>query len=77
MTAPLLKSSRRFDLARLFQPDTIAVIGLDSEASVRILANLSVGGFRGEIRTVPDASQLGLGVDLAVLAIRRIRSATQ
>src|SRR5271165_6636551 len=69
MTAPLLKSSRRFDLARLFQPDTIAVIGLDSEASVRILANLSVGGFRGEIRTVPDASRLGLGVDLAVLAV--------
>ncbi|HME25040.1 MAG TPA: GNAT family N-acetyltransferase, partial [Acetobacteraceae bacterium] len=69
MTAPLLKSSRRFDLARLFDPASIAVIGLDSEASARILANLSVGGFKGDIRTVPDASRLGLGVDLAVLAV--------
>src|SRR5271165_6476750 len=69
MTAPLLKSSRRFDLARLFHPDSIAVIGPDSEAGARILANLSVGGFEGKIRTVRDASQLGLGVDLAVLAV--------
>jgi len=69
MTAPLLKSSRRFDLGRLFQPASIAVIGSDSEPGAQILANLSVGGFEGKIRTVRDASQLGFGIDLAVLAV--------
>ena len=69
MTAPLLRSSRRFDLARLLQPASIAVIGQDSELGTRILVNLSVGGFKGQIHMLRDASQLGLGVDLAVLAV--------
>ena len=69
MTAPLLRSSRRFDLARLLQPASIAVIGQDLELGTRILVNLSVGGFKGQIHTLRDASQLGLGIDLAVLAV--------
>jgi acetyltransferase len=51
------------------QPASIAVIGSDSELGAQILANLSVGGFKGKIHSLRNASQLGLGIDLAVLAV--------
>jgi len=51
MTVFRLNSSRRFDPAVLFRPASIAVIGLDSEASAKTLANLAVGGFKGAIHT--------------------------
>jgi acetyltransferase len=69
MTVPRLTSSRRFDPANLFRPASIAVIGLDSEASAKTLANLAVGGFKGEIHTVSDASQLPENIDLSLLAL--------
>lgn len=69
MTVPRLNTSGRFDPASLFSPKSIAVIGMESEASVQILANLSMGGFKGEIHALRDASQLPDGIDLVVLAV--------
>ena len=67
MTVPRLNTSGRFDPASLFSPKSIAVIGMESEASAQIFANLSMGGFKGEIHALRDASQLPHGVDLAIL----------
>jgi acetyltransferase len=69
MTVLRLNSSRRFDPAILFRPASIAVIGLDSEASAKTLANLAVGGFKGAIHTLRDASQLPENVDLSILTL--------
>ena len=77
MTAPLLKSSRRFDLARLFQPSTIAVIDLDSEPGARIQASLSVGGFEGKFARPRMPPGLALASTSRCWRSRRIRSATR
>ncbi len=69
MTVPRLHSAGRFDPASLFHPESIAVVGADSEAGGQILANLAVGGFKGEIHTQRDAADLPRNVDLTVLAV--------
>jgi len=69
MTVPRLSTSGRFDPASLFSPKSIAVIGMESEASAQIFANLSMGNFKGDIHALRDASELPNGVDLAVLAV--------
>jgi acetyltransferase len=64
MTVPRLNPSGRFDPARLFHPASIAVIGAHSDAGAQIIANLVLGGFKGEIGTnvTPDTH-------VAVLAV--------
>jgi acetyltransferase len=64
MTVPRLNTAGRFDPAALFRPTSIAVLGADTEAGAQIVANIALGGFKGEIqqRLVPNAS-------LAVLAL--------
>nr|WP_294506153.1 bifunctional acetate--CoA ligase family protein/GNAT family N-acetyltransferase [uncultured Rhodopila sp.] len=69
MSIPRLASSARFDPANLFRPASIAVVGLESEASAKMLANLAVGGFKGEIHTLQSISQLPNGVSLTLLAL--------
>jgi acetyltransferase len=69
MTLPRLTSGRRFDPANLFRPASIAVIGLEAEASVKTLANLAVGGFKGPVHQLRDVSELPEGVDLCVLSL--------
>src|SRR5690242_1845984 len=69
MILPRLTSGRRFDPANLFRPASIAVIGLEAEASVKTLANLAVGGFKGPIHQLRDISELPEGVDLCFLAL--------
>jgi acetyltransferase len=64
MTVPRLNTAGRFDPASLFHPTSIAVLGTDSEAGAQILANLSMGGFRGDIHT-----RLAPNTALAVLAV--------
>lgn len=51
MSVPRLNTAGRFDPARLFRPASVAVIGADSEAGGQIMANLLMGGFKGEVRT--------------------------
>jgi acetyltransferase len=64
MTVPRLNTAGRFDLANLFRPTSIAVIGAETDAGAQILANLAMGGFKGDIhmRLAPNTS-------LAVLAV--------
>jgi acetyltransferase len=64
MTVPRLNPAGRFDPAALFHPKSIAVIGAESESGAHILANLAMGGFKGEVTThvAPNTS-------LAVLAV--------
>jgi acetyltransferase len=64
MTVPRLNSIGRFDPTALFHPASIAVIGADSEAGSQIIANLSIGGFKGPIHT-----HLADNTSLAVLAL--------
>ncbi|HEY0182772.1 MAG TPA: acetate--CoA ligase family protein, partial [Rhodopila sp.] len=64
MTVPRLVTAGRFDPGALFGPASIAVIGADTEAGGQILANLAMGGFKGEVYT-----KLVKDVSLAVLAV--------
>ncbi len=56
MSVPRLNTAGRFDPVRLFRPTSVAVIGAGSEAGGQIMANLVMGGFKGEVRTTirPD-----------------------
>ena len=69
MTVPRLHSAGRFDPASLFRPASIAVVGAETEAGGQILANLVMGGFKGEVHTPHDAEALPAGVALSVLAV--------
>jgi acetyltransferase len=69
MTIPRLAAVARFDPANLFRPASIAVVGLESEASAKMLANLAVGGYKGEIHTLHSISQLPEGINLTLLAL--------
>ena len=53
MTVPRLNTAGRFDPAALFRPASIAVIGAETEAGSQIMANLAMGGFKGEVHTQP------------------------
>lgn len=64
MSVPRFSSGGRFDPACLFRPNSVAVLGTDTEAGGQIMANLLMGGFKGEIRTEPAP-----GTELAVLAV--------
>jgi acetyltransferase len=59
-----LNTAGRFDPAALFRPASIAVIGADTQAGSRIMANISMGGFKGKVDT-----QLAANTSLAVLAV--------
>jgi acetyltransferase len=65
------KQAGRFSPARLFRPDSIAVIGVGSDLGRQVLANLKAGGFRGDVATLAepsDVSGLATAPDLAVVA---------
>ncbi len=64
MTVPRFNPAGRFDPAALFAPVSIAVLGADSDAGAQIVANLAMGGFKGDVH-------LGLAqnTSLAVLAL--------
>lgn len=61
---PRLNNAGRFDPANLFRPTSIAVIGAETEAGAQILAKLTMGGFRGEVRT-----RLAANTSLAILVV--------
>jgi acetyltransferase len=62
MTVP---ATRKFDPARLFNPESISLSGTRTTYGQQILANLRAGGFKGAIGT--DTDELD-NADLAVLA---------
>ncbi|HEY4174658.1 MAG TPA: acetate--CoA ligase family protein, partial [Rhodopila sp.] len=64
MTVPRFNPAGRFDPAALFHPASIAVIGAETDAGSRIMANLVMGGFRGPIHTSVTENTA-----LAVLAV--------
>ncbi len=68
MTVPRLNTSGRFDPACLFRPSALAVIGADTEAGSRIVANIGLSGYQGAMQAVRDATQLRGTPQLAVLA---------
>jgi len=69
MTVPRFASAGRFDPASLFHPASVAVIGADTENGARILANLAMGGFKGQVHAHADPHDLASGVSMAVLAL--------
>jgi acetyltransferase len=69
MSLPRLTSGRRFDPANLFRPASIAVIGLEAEASVKTLANLALNGFKGPVHQLHDIAGLPESVDLCMLSL--------
>ncbi|HTB46563.1 MAG TPA: GNAT family N-acetyltransferase [Acetobacteraceae bacterium] len=68
MTVPRLNPAGRFNPDLLFRPHSVAVIGASTEAGAQISANLSLGAFRGTVRSVETAADLTAAPDLAVLA---------
>jgi acetyltransferase len=69
MTIPRFAAAGRFAPASLFKPDSIAVIGAETEAGGQILTNLAVAAFKGEIHAPHDVAGLPPNVDLTVLAL--------
>jgi acetyltransferase len=69
MTVPRLSATGRFDPAILFHPASIAVIGADTQAGAQVLANITMGGFKGQIHAHRDAANLAPGIGLAILAV--------
>ena len=65
MTIPRLSAAGRFDPACLFRPASVAAIG---RGGADVAARLAMGGFKGRIDTVLNASALGAAPDLAVIA---------
>ncbi|PPQ34559.1 bifunctional acetate--CoA ligase family protein/GNAT family N-acetyltransferase [Rhodopila globiformis] len=69
MSIPRLTSGRRFDPANLFRPTSLAVIGLEADASVKTLANLALSGFKGPIHQLHSIAELPEGVDVCMLSL--------
>ncbi|HEY7580725.1 MAG TPA: GNAT family N-acetyltransferase [Acetobacteraceae bacterium] len=66
------KPAGRFSPARLFRPESIAVIGAGSATGRQVLANLAAGGFKGRVAALDDPSglaSLGAAPDLAAVAV--------
>jgi acetyltransferase len=68
VTVPRLNTAGRFNPESLFRPRSVAVIGGTSEAGAQILANLSLGAFRGTMQVVDSTADLSAAPDLAILA---------
>jgi acetyltransferase len=68
MTVPRLNPAGRFNPDSLFRPRSVAVIGAGTEVGAQISANLSLGAFRGTVRSVETVADLTAAPDLAVLA---------
>ena len=65
------KPAGRFSPARLFRPDSIAVVGAGSEVGAQVTANLQAGGFKGGMLhadTAEGIAALPSAADLAVIA---------
>ncbi len=77
----IVPSGSRFRLEALFRPQSVAVVGADTEAGQLAFANLLRGGFNGPILpvagvasvggvlTYPDVASLPLVPDLTLLAV--------
>jgi acetyltransferase len=60
----------RFSPARLFRPDSLVVIGLESPTGAQVMANIQAGGFKGSVGTASaaeDIASLTFAPDLAVI----------
>jgi acetyltransferase len=72
MHLPRDKPAGRFGPAHLFHPDSVAVIGADTDIGAHALANLRAGGFKGGdiavIDAVANVATLAATADLAVFA---------
>src|SRR6185437_13912228 len=68
MTVPRLNPAGRFNPDSLFRPASVAVIGAETEAGVRILANIALGGFKGTVQQAATIADLQAGPDLAIIA---------
>ncbi|MDE8345229.1 MAG: GNAT family N-acetyltransferase [Acidocella sp.] len=60
-----LPATRRFDPARVFHPESVALSGAHTAIGQRVLANLQSGGYRGTLALEPDACA---NADLALVA---------
>jgi acetyltransferase len=69
MSVPRFNTAGRFDPACLFRPASVAVVGADTETGAHFVANLALSGFKGQVQTAREASQLTPGAQLAVLAV--------
>src|SRR5262245_15683661 len=61
----------RFSPACLFHPASLVVIGAQSEVGVQVMANLSSGGFKGDVTIVDSVGEitaLASAPELAVIA---------
>jgi acetyltransferase len=67
------KPAGRFSPARLFRPDSVALVGAGSGEGRQVLANLQAGGFRGDMAVLAepdDVARLATAPDLAILAVQ-------
>ncbi len=69
MTVPRPNPAGRFNPEALFRPSSVAVFGAETERGAQILANLSMGGFKGRIEVAARAADITAGTNLAVLAL--------
>lgn len=63
----------RFSPACLFHPDSLIVIGADSDVGRQVMANLRAGQFKGDVQnaeTAQDIADLPSAAELAVIAMQ-------
>ena len=68
MTVPRLSSTGRFTPETLFRPRSVAVLGATTPIGAQIMANLSLGAFRGPVEAAETVAGLSATPDLAILA---------
>ena len=69
MTIPRPNSAGRFTPEALFRPRSVVVFGAATEAGAQLLANLAMGGFKGEVCAAAAPADIDPGTQLSVLAV--------
>jgi acetyltransferase len=75
MMVPRFHPGGRFDPASLFRPESVAIIGVDTEAGAAMAGRLALAGFKGDTRLLRADEAIQERVDLAVLSVAPDRMA--
>jgi len=69
MTIPRLAPAGRFLADSLFRPKSVTVVGGETATGAQLMANLTLGGFKGSLTAINRVADLAAPPDLAVLAV--------
>jgi acetyltransferase len=68
MSIPRPNPAGRFSVSALFRPESVTVLGAETEIGAQILANLSLAGFKGRVQATDQEGEIEAATNLAILA---------